>query len=70
MYKVQLLGSVRFDSQIKIHTGTENKDVSLAKYYKDNLEDEHLQNGTIDKGKIKKKIHENKMDRKKVSCSG
>ena len=29
--KVQLPGSVRFDSQIKIHTGTENKDVSLAK---------------------------------------
>ena len=31
MSKVQLLGSVRFDSQIKIHTGTENKGVSLAK---------------------------------------
>ena len=29
--KVQLPGSVRFDSHIKIHTGTENKDVSLAK---------------------------------------
>ena len=25
MPKVQLLGSVRFDSQIKIHTGTEKK---------------------------------------------
>ena len=31
MSKVQLPGSVRFDSQIKMHTGTENKDVSLAK---------------------------------------
>ena len=31
MSKVQLPGSVRFDSQIKIHTGTENKDVSLTK---------------------------------------
>ena len=30
MSKVQLPGSIRFDSQIKIHTGTENKDVSLA----------------------------------------
>ena len=30
MSKVQLTGSVLFDSQIKIHTGTENKDVSLA----------------------------------------
>ena len=31
MSKVQLPGSVRFDSHIKMHTGTENKDVSLAK---------------------------------------
>ena len=31
MSKVQLPGSVRFDSQIKIHTGTENKYVSLSK---------------------------------------
>ena len=30
MSKVQLPGSVIFDSQIKMHTGTENKDVSLA----------------------------------------
>ena len=29
--KVQLPGSVIFYSQIKMHTGTENKDVSLAK---------------------------------------
>ena len=31
MSKVQLPGSVRFDSRIKMHTGTENKYVSLAK---------------------------------------
>ena len=31
MSKVQLPGSVRFDSQIKMHTVAENKDVSLAK---------------------------------------
>ena len=31
MSKAQLPGSVRFDSQIKMHTVTENKDVSLAK---------------------------------------
>ena len=31
MSKVQLPGSVRFDSQIKMHTVPENKDVSLAK---------------------------------------
>ena len=38
MSKVQLPGSVRFDSQIKMHTDTENKDVSLAKEFKDHLE--------------------------------
>ena len=31
MSKVQLPGSIRFDSQIKIHTGTEKKDVSLPR---------------------------------------
>ena len=36
--KVQLTGSIRFDSQIKIHTGTENKHVSLAKELKDHME--------------------------------
>ena len=43
MSKVQLPGSVRFDSQIKIHTGTENKYVSSAKELKDHLEVEHRQ---------------------------
>ena len=70
MSKVQLPGLVRFDSQIKMHTGTENKDVSLAKEFKDHLEEEHHQNGAIDQGKHKKKIHGKKMDRQKVSCSG
>ena len=37
MSKFQLPGSVRFDSHIKIHTGTENKDVSLAQASKDHL---------------------------------
>ena len=31
MSKVQITCSVIFDSQIKVHTGTENKDVSLAR---------------------------------------
>ena len=39
MSKVQLPGSVIFDSQIKIHNGTENKDVSLAQEFKDHLEE-------------------------------
>ena len=36
--KVQLPGSVRFDSQIKMHTGTENKDVILSHELKNRLE--------------------------------
>ena len=38
MFKVQLPGSVRFDSQIKMHTVSENKDVSLAHEFKNYLE--------------------------------
>ena len=38
MSKVQLPGSIIFDSQIEIHTGTENKDVSLAQEIKEHLE--------------------------------
>ena len=60
MSKVQLSGSVRFYSQIKIHTGTENKDVSLAQEFKDNLEEEHCQNGAIDQGKPGKTFMERK----------
>ena len=60
MSKVQFPGSVIFDSQIKIHTGTENKDVSLAKEFKNNLEEEHRQNGTIDQGKPRKRFMERK----------
>ena len=50
MSKLQLHGPIRFDSQIKIHTGTEKKDVSLARELKDNLEGEHRKNGVIDQG--------------------
>ena len=58
MSKVQLPGSVIFDSQIKMHTGTENKDVSLAKEFKDHMEGEHRQNGVIDQGKSRKRFME------------
>ena len=60
MSKVQLPGSVRFDSNIKIHICTENKDVSLAQEFKDHLEKDHRQNGTIYQGKSKKRIMERK----------
>ena len=56
MSKVQLPGSFRFDSQIKIYIGTENKDVSLAHEFKDHLEGEHRQNGAIDQGKSRKRF--------------
>ena len=36
--KVQLTGSVIFDSQIKMHTVTEKEDVSLAKEFQEHLE--------------------------------
>ena len=68
MSKVQLPRSIRFDSQIKIHTGNEKKDVSLAQEFKFHLEEEYLQKWSHLSRKIKN-IHENKTDRKKVSCS-
>ena len=55
MSKVQLPGSIRFDSQIKIHTGTEKKDVSLAREFKNHLEGEHRINGVIDQVKSRKR---------------
>ena len=58
MSKVQLPGSVIFDSQIKMHTDTENKDVSLVKEFKDHLEGEHRKNGVIDQGKPRKRFTE------------
>ena len=50
MSKVQLPGSVRFNSRIKMHTGTENKDVSLVQEFRNHLKENHRQNGTIDQG--------------------
>ena len=54
MSKVQLPGSVGFDSQIKMHTGTENKDVSLSREFNVRLEGEHRQNGAIYQGKSRR----------------
>ena len=39
-----------------MHTGTENKDVSLASEFKDHLESEHRQNGAIDQGRSRKRF--------------
>ena len=65
MSKVQLPGSVIFYSQIKMHTGTENKDVSLSHELKNNLEEEHRQNGAIDQGKSRKRFMEIKWTERK-----
>ena len=65
MSKVQLPGLVRFDPQIKIHTGTENKDVSLAKEFKDHIEGDHRQNGVIDQVKSRKRFMERKWTERK-----
>ena len=65
MSKVQLPGSVRFDSQIKMHTGTENKDVSLSKEFKDHMEGGNRQNGAIDKVKSRKIFMERKCTERK-----
>ena len=65
MSKVQLPGSVRFDSQIKMNTGTENKDVSLAHEFKNYLEEEHRQNGAIDQVKPRKIFMERKWTERK-----
>ena len=48
MSTVQLPGSVRFDSKIKMHTGTKKYDVSLANEFKEHLEKEHRKDGAID----------------------
>ena len=51
MSNVKLPGSVIFDSQIKMHTGTKKEDVNLAKEFKDHLGKEHRKDCSIDHGK-------------------
>ena len=48
-----------------MQTGTENKDVSLAHEFKNNLEEEHRQNGAIDQGKSRKIFMERKWTERK-----
>ena len=44
---------------------TENKDVILAKEFKDHLEGEHRKNGVIDQGKSRKRFMERKCTERK-----
>ena len=43
-----------------MHTGTEDKDVSLSQEFKNHLEEEHRQNGAIYQGKSRKRFMERK----------
>ena len=65
MFKVKLTWSVIFDSQFKMHTGTENKDVSLAHEFKYHLEKDHGQNCAIDQMKPGKRFMEIKWTERK-----
>ena len=60
MSTVQLPGSIRFDSNIQMHTGTEKEDLILAKVFKDHLTKKHRKDGVIDQGKSKKRFMERK----------
>ena len=51
MSNVQLPGSKTFDSKIIIYSFTENNDVSLAKYSRKQLYEEHRKHGVIYQGK-------------------
>ena len=53
MSNVQLPGSNIFDSQMQIHTGNQNNDVSVAKEFQQHLTKEYRKNGVIDQGKYK-----------------
>ena len=48
-----------------MHTGTENKDLSLAQEFKNHLEEEHRRNGAIDQGKPGKIFMERKWTERK-----
>ena len=51
MSTIKLTGLNRFDSQMKMHTGTEKYDTSLAKEFQHHLTKEHRKDGAIDRGK-------------------
>ena len=53
MSTVKLPGPKRFDSQMKMHTGTQKDDVSLAKEFQKHLTRKHRKYEVIDQRKIK-----------------
>ena len=51
---VQLPGSIKFDSNILMHSCTPKNDVSLDKELQKHLSKEHRKHGVIDQGKYRK----------------
>ena len=60
MSTVQLNGSIIFDSQMQIQTGTQKDDVSLSKKFQHHLTKQHRKNGVFDQGKKDKRFMERK----------
>ena len=60
MSNVQLPGSKKFDSQIRMHYCTHKNDVSLAKHFQKYLSMEHRKLGVIDQGKYRKRSSKRK----------
>ena len=60
MCNAQLRGSKTFDSQILVHSITQNNDVTLDKEYQKYLSKEHQKHGVVDQLKLKREtIKEN-----------
>ena len=60
MSNVQLPGSKIFYSQMQMHNGNQNNDVSLYKEFQQHLTKEHSKNYVIDQRKYKKRFMERK----------
>ena len=69
MSTVQLPGSIIFDPQIKMHTGTKKEDVNLAKEFQEHLTKITAKMVSLIK-ENEKEVHGKKMDRQRVSYSG
>ena len=61
MSTVQILGSNRFESQMQMHTGTQNYDVSLAKEFQHHPTKNNHKYGVIDHGKYKIRFMKRKL---------
>ena len=61
MSNVKIPRSKIFDSQILVHSCTQNNYVSLAKEFQKHLYTEHRKNGVIDQGKYTKRASKRKL---------